>query len=189
MPGQHTCAPVHAGPPSHRQVLPEQTSLERQAMPQPPQLFASVAVLTQPTAGQQVDVAPTHTSPAPTLPESAPQVHRLAGQVSPAPQVAPHAPQFVVDVKLVSQPLPSLPSQLPRPELHDWIRQLIVAQVAVAFDRAHDIPHPPQFVRVRRSVSHPLPVDASQLSKPALHEAMAQAPPMHTPVAWAGAQR
>lgn len=158
-------------------------------MPQPPQWFASVAVSTQPTPGQQVDVAPTHTSPAPTLPDVAPQVHRPDEQVSPAPQLAPQAPQLVVDVTLVSQPLPSFPSQLPRPELHAWIRQLIVAQVAVAFDRAHDTPHPPQFVRVRRSVSHPLVVDPSQLSKPALHEAMAQAPSMHRPVAWAGAQR
>ena len=59
-----------------------------------------------PPDGQQVDVAPTHTAPPATPPESGPQVQRPAMQVSPAPQLTPHMPQLFSSVPPLAQPSP-----------------------------------------------------------------------------------
>ena len=50
------------------------------------------------------------------------------------------------------------------------------------------IPQAPQLNTVLSAVSQPVLVRPSQLPKPALHEPMAQAPPVHEGVALAGAQ-
>ena len=78
-------------------------------------------------------------------------------------QVVPQAPQLVVVFRAVSQPLGSLPSQLPEPELQELIAQLPVEQVAVALVRLQVVPQVPQLVVVFREVSQPLLALLSQL--------------------------
>ena len=78
-------------------------------------------------------------------------------------QAVPQAPQLVVVFRAVSQPLGSLPSQLPEPELQELIAQLPVEQVAVALARLHAVPQAPQLVVVFREVSQPLLALLSQL--------------------------
>jgi len=61
-------------------------------------------------------------------------------------QTVPQAPQLAVVVcVLVSQPLPALPSQLPKPALQVLMAQLPVLQVTEAFVREQLFtPQPPQ---------------------------------------------
>lgn len=82
-------------------------------------------------------------------------------------QDTPQPPQWVKVVRRCSQPLLSSPSQLPQPELQDWMRQEPVEQVALALLRLHEEPHDPQSLSVLRGVSQPLLSTPSQLSKPA----------------------
>src|SRR5688500_9665752 len=72
--------------------------------------------------------------------------------------------------RVVSQPMPSLPSQFKKfvPQLAT--AQVPVAQDGVAFARVQDEPQAPQFEEVRRSVSQPLvglPSQSPQVSLPA----------------------
>jgi hypothetical protein len=90
---------------------------------------------------------------------------------------APHPPQLLVVVRLVSQPLVEMPSQFPQPELHALIWHDPVAQVAVAFVRLQAVPHEPQFVSVVRLASQPLFLLPSQSPKPGLQTG-AHAPPV-----------
>lgn len=79
--------------------------------------------------------------------------------------VRPHAPQFVVALRLVSQPLVSLPSQLPHPDAHAPSAHVPLEQVALALVNAHARPHAPQFdASVRTSVQRP-----PQLTCPVTH--------------------
>jgi hypothetical protein len=75
---------------------------------------------------------------------------------------APHAPQSVVVASDVSQPVASLPSQLPKPAVHAPMAQVPVAQVALANARPQLDPQPPQLTSVVSGVSQPLPGTRSQ---------------------------
>lgn len=95
-------------------------------------------------------------------------------------------PQCVTEVlTLVSQPFDWRPSQLPQPELHVWMRQLPVPHVAVALVREHDMPHPPQCVRVVSDCSQPFASLPSQLPHPGLHVATRHVPVEQSPVPFA----
>src|SRR5438132_54599 len=98
----------------------------------------------------------------------------------------PHMPQFAGDVsRSVSQPLPRLPSQLPKlvlqaaphaPAAHDGM------PLATA---AHTLPQAPQLLTstlVARS--QPLKLTPSQFEKPALHEATTHALALQAAIAF-----
>lgn len=120
-PSQFAKFAVHA---ATRHALPEHVGDalgSEQALPQPPQLFVSVARSTQ---LPPQDVRPTG------------QAHMLAWQVRPLVHTLPHVPQFALSVRRSrSQPFAALPSQLPKPVLQ--VRPQVEAiQVAMAFARA-----------------------------------------------------
>ena len=91
-------------------------------------------------------------------------------------QDVPQPPQLVSDVSAVSQPFAATASQLPKPALHAPSVQVPVAQLALAFARAHAMPHIPQLAVVVSGASHPFEAFRSQLPKPALHVTSAQLP-------------
>jgi hypothetical protein len=117
--------------------------------------------------------------PLPSTPSQLPQfglheaiAHDPVAQVALAfgrAQAVPQLPQLVVVLSVASQPLASFPSQLPKPLLHDAIAHDPVAQVALAFARAHAVPHAPQSVRVLSWVSQPLAGFPSQSPHPPVH--------------------
>ena len=111
-----------------------------QARPQPPQLAASPRVSTsQPSAAIPLQSAKPelHSSMAQAPLTQAPRALRGA-------QAAPHAPQWeVFEPRLTSQPLPALPSQLPRPGAHDD-PQAPPEQVAVALEKLQRLPQVPR---------------------------------------------
>src|SRR5204862_421374 len=92
-------------------------------------------------------------------------------------QALPQVPQLAsVVLRLVSQPLPTLPSQLPKPAVQA-IWQAPPTQLAAPFVVEQALPQAPQCeVLVLSVVSQPLATLPSQLPKPAL-QAMPQAPP------------
>jgi hypothetical protein len=83
----------------------------------------------------------------------------------------------------VSQPFAALPSQLPKPELHDPSWQTPPEQVAPAFAKAHTLPHAPQLLTsVFRFASQPFDELPSQLPRPAEHDVMPHTPPVQLAV-------
>jgi hypothetical protein len=94
----------------------------------------------------------------------------------------PHMPQLAVVVSEVSQPLPSIVSQLPRPGLQKSMRHIPVPQVAAAPARVHATPQPPQLASEVRAVSHPSTSDMLQLPQPASQLETAQVPVVHVSV-------
>src|SRR4051794_5611030 len=71
--------------------------------------------------------------------------HAPPPHVSPPPHTTPQAPQLLLSLlRLVSQPLPTLPSQLPKPALHDDTAHALAMQVGVALARLQALPHAPQ---------------------------------------------
>jgi len=116
-------------------------------------------------------------SPKPPLQAPSAQVPVL--QLSPAfarSHVAPHAPQFVVELSGVSQPLAAFRSQLPKPALQVPSVQVPLPQLAVALARLQEMPQPPQFALVVVACSQPLLASLSQLPKFALHAPSVQVP-------------
>ena len=102
-------------------------------------------------------------------------------------QRTPQAPQFeLLVLRLTSQPLVALPSQLPYPLLQVK-PQVLDAQVRVALVRVgHDVPQPPQlFTSEPMSRSQPLEVEPSQLRQVPMHEPMLHAPEEQTGAAFA----
>jgi len=91
-------------------------------------------------------------------------------------QAAPHAPQFAVVDRVVSQPFDARPSQLPNPLLHA-IAQVEELHDGVPWLLLQARPHPPQLVRLFAvSVSQPLLLLPSQSAKLPVHTGV------HTPV-------
>jgi hypothetical protein len=80
--------------------------------------------------------------------------------------VTPQPPQLPLVLRLVSQPLAALPSQFPKPALHEAMAHEPLAQVAVALVREHATPQPPQFASELSAVSQPLAGIPSQSAKP-----------------------
>ena len=96
-------------------------------------------------------------------------------------QTLPQVPQAATVVRLTSQPLPALLSQLPKPLLHVMLH-VPELQLAVPFVVLQALPHPPQLaMSVFRLVSQPLRVSLSQFEKPLLH-VIVQVPLLHAAV-------
>jgi hypothetical protein len=87
-----------------------------------------------------------------------------------------------------SQPLAVLPSQSKKPVLQPSRAHVPLAQLDVPFAAAQGIPQPPQSAAVARLVSQPVAALPSQSPKPALHEAITQAPPAQAGAAPGNAQ-
>jgi hypothetical protein len=96
----------------------------------------------------------------------------------------PH--RVVVVVRSVSQPLATLPSQLPKPASQLSMTQVPLAQDAVALAGAQGVLQAPQSVKVLSGVSQPLDRSSSQLPNPEVHVVM-QLPVAQLAVALAGA--
>ena len=97
-------------------------------VPQPPQLFTSFVVLVPQVApgGQVARPAPQVLYPHPVLVQTG--VPPVVGHL------VPQALQLLIsELRLISQPLVALPSQLAKPELHVPIAQVPLLQVAEAF--------------------------------------------------------
>ena len=144
------------------------------AMPQPPQwLVLELVFVSQPLLA---------------LPSQLPEPALQLGVQLPPMQavvpfgllhVVPHAPQLpALVVRLVSQPLLAMPSQLPQPGAQLGT-QLPAVQVVVPCGLVHESPHEPQLATLFvRFVSQPLLPLPSQLPKPGKHAGM-HAPPVH----------
>ena len=92
-------------------------------------------------------------------------------------QADPQALQFgTLVLRLISQPLPGLPSQSPNPGLHETTWQLPVVQDEVELGNAQATPQAPQSVAVLVGVSQPLLGLPSQFPQPAA-QVGAHAPP------------
>ena len=111
-----------------------------QAMPQPPQLLLSDWVLAH-RAPQQT-CPPGHPA-GPHAPTQTPPEH-----ASPAGHFLPQPPQLLgSEVVLVSQPLATTPSQLPKPERQPAMPQLPALQSGTALGKGpQTLPHEPQSV-------------------------------------------
>ena len=82
----------------------------------------------------------------------------------------PQPPQLLSSLRRsVSQPLESIPSQLPQPTLQLWMWQLSPEQEAVALFREQVVPQDPQLESESSVFSQPLPQLPSQLPQPLLH--------------------
>ena len=86
-------------------------------------------------------------------------------------------------MRLISQPLPTAPSQLPNPALHEPIWHVPLAQVPVAFAGLHACPHAPQLRLELSCVSQPLVTLPSQFPQPGA-QASTHAPAAQLGVAW-----
>jgi hypothetical protein len=170
-----------------RQAPAKQMALEAQRLPQAPQLLRSSVV----GVSQPLEAMPSQL-PKPAVHDARVQAPLVqAGLPLANVQVRPQVPQLVtVLVRLVSQPLLSSPSQLPKPVLQ-VMPQAPAVQVAAALARVGQaVPQAPQLVAlVRVSTSQPLLLLLSQLAKPSLQRrpqvpiaqaAAALAPPAQT---------
>jgi hypothetical protein len=104
-------------------------------------------------------------------------------------QTLPQTPQALAVVRSASQPLLGLPSQSPKPPLHEGAHTLLVAlHEVVPCEFEHTSPQAEQFVGVPSGVSQPFAVLPSQLAKPAAHPTNAQLPVEHDAVAFGSEQ-
>lgn len=94
-----------------------------------------------------------------------------------------HAPQSVVVVMDLSQPLAALTSQSAKPALQDTREHAPVAHDAVAFARLQGVPQLPQLLFVLRLVSQPSLAVPLQSWNPGLHVLRAHDPDAHEAVA------
>jgi hypothetical protein len=95
----------------------------------------------------------------------------------------PHAPQLLVVVMAVSQPLATLLSQSAKPELH-LILHVDPTHVPVPPDWLQPLPQPPQlFASLVVLISQPFPALLSQSAKPELHDEIEHVDPEHASVA------
>jgi hypothetical protein len=144
-----------------------------QTAAQPPQLVSVLSPVSQPLAElpsqlpQPDRQLPSWHTPPKQLAEAFAKLHAVA-----------HVPQWVTDVlRLTSQPLFTLPSQLPQPELH-VMAQAPPLQLGTPFVALQTTAQLPQLFTFELTFSsQPLPATPSQLPQPA-----AQAPSVHTPV-------
>jgi hypothetical protein len=140
-------------------------------MPQPPQLVTDVFLF----VSHPLFLLPSQSAhPALQIGVQTPLTHEVEpfGFVHSVPQ----APQLLTLVcRFVSQPLTTLPSQLPKPALHAGTHTPD-GHVVVPFAFVHTVPHAPQLLVLYSEVSQPLVrASPSQLPHPAEH-AMAQLP-------------
>jgi hypothetical protein len=141
-----------------------------QALPHAPQFVALAArFVSQPLAGlpSQSAYVPVHdtTAHAPAL-----QFEIAFGSA----HALPHAPQFDIVSRLVSQPSAYMPLQSAQPALQLAIEHAEAVQAPVPFATVHTCPHVPQlFASVVRLVVHMPP---EQAPNPAGHETVPHIP-------------
>lgn len=128
-----------------------------QAVPQLPQLVSEVSATSQPF-GSRASQLPKPGVQTEMAHEPVPHVAVAFAREQAVPQLV----QLVSEVSAVSQPLGPLPSQFPKPALHDAMAQLPLPQVAVAFAREHAVPQVLQFASVVSGVSQPVESMKSQ---------------------------
>lgn len=107
--------PQLVNPAPHTQALPVHDASATQTTPHAPQLALSVAsAASHPVPGRPSQSA----KPMLQVKPHAPAVHEFIALA--ALQTRPHIPQFATAVRVsTSQPFMALPSQLPKPALHD----------------------------------------------------------------------
>jgi hypothetical protein len=157
-------------PAGHRHERPWQEAPPAQTVPQAPQLVLSAA-------------RSRHVPEQLVCPVGQTVTHAPATQLWAPEQGLPHAPQWALLVlRLASQPLAALPSQLPKPAAHAPTVHAPAAQPAVALGSEQGRSHPPQWATVVRVlVSQPLLAIPSQSPSPAV-QARAHTPPTHVAV-------
>jgi len=98
--------------------------------------------------------------------------------------LVPQALQLLTSVlRLTSQPLVALPSQLPEPAVHAPIVQVLLTQLAAALANVHTVPQPPQLLTsVVVVVPQATPVPGGQVALPAPHVLYPHVPALHTGV-------
>jgi hypothetical protein len=156
------------------------------ARPQAPQLVTLVSVL----VSQPLAALPSQSpKPRPQVISQRPAAQR--GVPFWLEQSAPHAPQCAtLDASATSQPLAALPSQSPKPALHEATRHAPAAQAPTPLAGAQARLHAPQCVdELAVFTSQPLAALPSQSAKPAAHDATTHRPPAQALVALARAQR
>jgi hypothetical protein len=119
-----------------------------------------------------------------------PSWHVPAGHVAPAlanEHALPQVPQFEIWYRLVSQPLFTLPSQLPQPAVHVGTHSAF-EHVVAPWALEHATPHAPQFAALVSEVSQPLTGLPSQSPNPVLQAPSWQMPEAHTDEALAKLQ-
>jgi hypothetical protein len=152
------------------QVAPTQLALaleNEHRVPHPPQLLASVCVLTSQPLGPRVSQSakPDEHTPTAHVPE------RHTGVAFGRLQAVPHAPQ-----------LRGLVARSTQPPGHVVMEQTVEhIPPEHAIEPEHVRPQTPQLVTVFSGASQPLLVSPSQFAKPELH-AMVHEPPEHTAV-------
>ena len=139
---------------------------DAQLLPQLPQLAVVLIATSQPSLTMLLQSR----KPGEHVTEHVPFMLQPAPEVLGLPvQLLPHAPQLFGVLSAASQPLPALLSQLPKPLVHMPRPHALLLHTAVAFALEHVVPHAPQLVTKRRSVSQPLAGLPSQLAKFAAH--------------------
>lgn len=164
-------------PPTH---VTEALALAGHTVPHPPQCAVLAVVFVSQPLPRSVSQSP---KPAPQVKPHTPPVQPTEA-LARAGHTVPHPPQCAVLVRVsVSQPVPSIPSQLPKPVRHAK-PQVPEAHVAEAFVRSgHTDRQALQCdVLVRRSVSQPLPGIPSQSPRPVVQVEL-HVPPVHVGVA------
>lgn len=122
-----------------------------------------------------------HGEPPPGAPGVEPHTQRpMESQVSVAPQLRPHIPQFEVENAVSHHGLPAVQSK--RPALQAQARDMQVALAPQLFV------HEPQVAFASRLVSQPLESTESQLANPGLQDEMAHEPVEQVAVAFARVQ-
>jgi hypothetical protein len=141
------------------QLPPPQSCVAEHARPQVPQFAGSLAVTTQ---------AP----PQRVCPTGQGNPHTPAVQVCPAVQAVPQRPQFMLLMRVsTSQPLVAVPSQSAKPVAQVAMRQVPIAQPAVALaPTVHALRQRPQWAAlVEVFTSQPFAALPSQSAKPGRH--------------------
>jgi hypothetical protein len=158
-----------------------------QTVPQLPQLLTSLPVFTS----QPLAVWPSQFLYG-ALQEAMPQTldEQPAVPFGGVAQTVPQAPQLATLVAVfTSHPSPAAALQSPKPALQEEMPQAPPVQAGVPLATEQATLQAPQWARVVLvSVSHPLEAVASQSPKPALQEAMPQAPPAQAGVPLAAEQ-
>jgi hypothetical protein len=188
---------THAPPTSEKPALHEATPqtpaaqeavplVAVQALPQRPQFATLVRV----SASQPLVALPSQSAkPVAQVLTHADATHEAVAFARMGHTV-PQAPQCAVLVRVsVSHPFVALVSQSPKPVAQVFLQAEATHAGAALARVGQALPQALQFVTlVRVSVSQPLVASRSQLSKPVLHVAMAQAPAMQDGVPLAAAQ-
>jgi hypothetical protein len=178
LPSQSPAPALHCGEqtPEAQAVVPAGLV---QVLPQVPQLEVVLNDVSHPVA-----TLPSQ-SPNPVLHAIAQEPATHDGVPLVLLQDAAQAPQWLSLVFVfTSQPLLAIPSQSPKPLLHEAMAQDPVAQLAVALARLQGLAQAPQSASVVSCCSQPSEATALQLPQPTSQVPTWHAPPKQVEVAW-----